>query len=88
MSHRQIHVVLKSGSALFIFVPPTLYPSILFTPVSFSAYMSHVILATSGKVSSISKVDEALLFVLFLGRKGVRMYHVANTVVGFAVDRI
>ena len=50
--------------------------------------MSHVILATSGKVSSISKVDEALLFVLFLGRKGVRMYHVANTVVGFEVGRI
>jgi|OrbCmetagenome_4_1107370.scaffolds.fasta_scaffold59238_3 hypothetical protein len=59
---------------------------------------------TSGKVGSISKgvkalemgkknlrimkVEEALLFVLFLGRKGVRMYHVANTVVGFEVGRI
>jgi hypothetical protein len=36
----------------------------------------------------IMKVEEALLFVLFLGRKGVRMYHVANTVVGFEVGRI
>ena len=34
------------------------------------------------------RFEEALLFLLFLGRKGVRMYHVANTVVGFEVGRI